>query len=115
MSTFKLDIKNDSLFKNIFLRDIGKKYMCSILSELFNLDYEDLLKNIKLYSSEHPSINIKNKSSFSDVIYEYKNKLFIIEMNKTFSKKIIHKNHYYLDIYSMQQMKMIIIDLKKHI
>lgn len=73
MDTFKLDIKNDSLFKNIFLRDIGKKYMCSILSELLNLDYEDLLNNIKLYNSEHPRINIKNKSSYSDVIYEYRN------------------------------------------
>lgn len=96
MDTFKLDIKNDSLFKNIFLRDIGKKYMCSILSELLNLDYEDLLNNIKLYNSEHPRINIKNKSSYSDVIYEYRNKLFIIEMNSYFTKKLVHKNYFYL-------------------
>lgn len=96
MNAFKLDIKNDSLFKNIFLRDEGRKYMCSIISELLNLNYEDLLENVRLYGTEHPNNDANKKSSFSDVIYGYKNKIFIIEMNKILTKKLVSKNYYYL-------------------
>jgi len=91
-----IDIKNDSIFKTVYLSEVGRRHMCSLISNLYDLDYFDLLKNMKLYSSEYPNININNKSSYSDVVYVYKNKIFIIEMNKYFYKKIINKNHYYL-------------------
>jgi len=70
--------------------------MCSIISNLYNLDYYDLLKNMKIYNSEHYNFNINRKSSYSDIIYIYKNKIFIVEMNRQYYKKIINKNHYYL-------------------
>lgn len=100
MKIFRYDIKNPVLFKKILLKDDGMKYMCSIISELLNLDYEDLLENIKIYSIKYYSASyikkMKTKTFFTDVIYEYKNKLFFIEMNKTFSEKLISKNYYYL-------------------
>lgn len=92
----KIDIKNDCAFKNIFLRNCGKKYICGIISELLCIDYNDLLENINIYNTEHPRKNISTKSSYSDVIYEYKNKLFIIEKNCLIfvetNKKILRDN-----------------------
>ena len=91
-----IDIKNDSVFKNIYLSETGRIHMCNIISNLYNLDYDDLVINMKIYNNEHPNYNINYKSSYSDVVYQYKNKIFIIEMNKTYYKKIIDKNHFYL-------------------
>lgn len=91
-----IDIKNDAIFKMIYLSEVGRKHMCSIISNLYNLDYYDLLKNMKIYNSEQFNFNINKKSSYSDVIYIYRNKIFIIEMNRQYYKKIINKNHFYL-------------------
>ena len=96
MKYLNIDIKNDSIFKMIYLSEIGRKHMCSIISNLYYLDYFDLIKNMKIYNSEHINFNINNKSSYSDIIYIYKNKIFIIEMNRQYYKKIINKNHFYL-------------------
>ena len=90
----KLDIKSDSVFKYIFLSEIGKNYMCNILSKLINIKYKDLIDNMYIINSEYPRIG--NKSSYSDVVYRYKNIIFIIEMNNFYTKKSIYKNHYYL-------------------
>ena len=90
----KLDIKSDSVFKYIFLSEIGKKYMCNILSKLIDVEYKNLIDNMYIINSEYPSIG--NKSSYSDVVYRYKNIIFIIEMNNFYTKKSIYKNHYYL-------------------
>lgn len=91
-----VNIKYDSIFKSIYLREEGRIHMCSIISDLYELDYEDLIKNLKIYNSEHPRLNKRIKSSYSDVVYEYKNKLFIIEMNNNYYVKSIYKNHFYL-------------------
>ena len=86
----------DTFFKRIFLSEVGKNYMCKILSILFDLDYLDMINNTKIINTEYPRNNIKIKSSMSDAIYKYKNKIFIIEMNKTYTKESLYKNHFYL-------------------
>lgn len=96
MKFIKVDLKRDSVFKNIYLREEGRVHMCSIISKLYNLDYNDLIKNLKIYSSEHPRIESDIKSSYSDIVYMYKDKLFIIEMNNKYYEKSIYKNHFYL-------------------
>ena len=30
--------------------------MCSIISNLYNFDYKDLLNNLKIYNTEHPRL-----------------------------------------------------------
>ena len=90
-----LDIKRDSVFKNVYLREAGRIHMCSIISNLYNLNYNDLVKKLRMYNGEHPRLNNYN-SSYNDIVYEYKNKLFIIEMNKSYYEKIIFKNYFYL-------------------
>ena len=37
--------------------------------------YDDLVINMKIYNNEHPNYNINYKSSYSDVVYQYKNKI----------------------------------------
>lgn len=54
------DIKMDSLF----VSEVGKNYLCSILSELLNIEFEDLRNNIKILNTEYPRSTINNKSSF---------------------------------------------------
>ena len=70
--------------------------MCKILSLIFDLDYLDMVKCTKVINTEYPRNNIKIKSSMSDAVYKYKNKIFIIEMNKTYTKESLYKNHFYL-------------------
>ena len=70
--------------------------MCKILSLIFDLDYLDMIKYTKVINTEYPRNNIKIKSSMSDAVYRYKNKIFIIEMNKTYTKESLYKNHFYL-------------------
>ena len=90
-----LKILYDAYFKYIFNKRFGIMYMSRIISTLFDLDYDDLVNNILIASTEH--VRSKSiKSSFSDVIYMYKNKRFIIEMNNSYTSEIVYKNHFYL-------------------
>ena len=90
------NILYDTFFKRIFTTDIGIKYMSLIISNIYNLDYFDMINNTIVINNEHNRDNINIKSSMSDVIYKYKNKIFILEMNKTYTKESLYKNHFYL-------------------
>lgn len=91
-----IDIKNDVIFKYIFTSKVGIKYIGYILSELFNIKYNDLINNIELINTESPRSKLDKKSSMCDIVYKYKNNLFIIEMNNTYTDYILHKNHFYM-------------------
>ena len=91
------NILYDTFFKRIFVSDVGIKYMSLIISELYNLDYNDLINNITVINNEHIRNDINIKSSMSDIIYKYRNKIFIIEMNKSYTKESLYKNHFYLE------------------
>ncbi len=90
------NILYDTFFKRIFVSDIGIKYMSLIISDLYNLDYNDMVNNIIVINNEHIRDDINIKSSMSDIIYKYKNKIFILEMNKDYTKESLYKNHFYL-------------------
>ena len=70
--------------------------MSLIISELYNLDYNDFINNITVINNEHIRNDINIKSSMSDIIDKYRNKIFIIEMNKSYTKESLYKNHFYL-------------------
>ena len=63
---------------------------------LYNLDYNDTVNNIIVINNDHIRDDINIKSSMSDIIYKYRNKIFIIEMNKSYTKESLYKNHFYL-------------------
>ena len=72
--------------------------MSLIISELYNLDYNDIINNIVVINNEHIRDDINIKSSMSDIIYKYKNKIFILEMNKDYTKESLYKNHLYMTL-----------------
>ena len=65
------------------------------LKILYDAYFKYIFNNIVVASTEH--VRSKSiKSSFSDVIYMYRNKRFIIEMNNSYTSEIVYKNHFYL-------------------
>ena len=88
------NILYDTFFKRIFVSDDSIKYMSLIISELYNLDYNDLINNITVINNEHIRNDINIKSSMSDIIYKYRNKIFIIEMNKSYTKESLYKKSF---------------------
>ena len=70
--------------------------MASILSDLLKIEEKELINNIELYNTEYTRENTNEKSSFSDVVYRYKNIIIIIEMNRKYRNRDIYKNHFYL-------------------
>ena len=62
---------------------------------MYDAYFKFIFNNIVVASNE----NVRSKSiksSFSDVIYMYRNKSFIIEMNNSYTSEIFYKNHFYL-------------------
>ena len=62
---------------------------------MYDSYFKYIFNNIVVASTE--SVRSKSiKSSFSYVIYMYRNKRFIIEMNNSYTSEIVYKNHFYL-------------------
>ena len=90
------DIKNDLIFRNVFLNKCSLNYVCKLLYYLLGYDLNDLKNNLKIVNNEHPSNSVFNNINRSDVIYEYKDIYIIFEMNSNNMKHHINKNYYYL-------------------
>ena len=90
------DIKNDLIFRNVFLNKCSLNYVCKLLYYLLGFDLNDLKNNLKIVNNEHPSNSVFNNINRSDVIYEYKDIYIIFEMNSNNMKHHINKNYYYL-------------------
>ena len=90
------DIKNDLIFRNVFLNKCSLNYICKLLHYLLGYDLNDLKNNLKIVNNEHPSNSVFNNINRSDVIYEYKDIYIIFEMNSNNMKHHINKNYYYL-------------------
>lgn len=90
------DIKNDLIFRNVFLNKCSFNYICKLLHYLLGYDLKDLKSNLKLVNNEHPSDSAFSSINRSDIIYDYKGTYIIFEMNFTNKKHHIYKNYYYL-------------------
>ena len=90
------DIKNDLIFRNVFLNKCSLNYVCKLLHYLLGYDLNDLKNNLKIVNNEHPSNSAFSSINRSDVIYEYKDIYIIFEMNSNNMKHHINKNYYYL-------------------
>ena len=91
-----IDVKIDNFFKIVFNSKAGIKYMACILSKILKIEEKELIENISIYNTEYIREKANIKSSFSDVVYKYKNKIIIIEMNRTYRNRDIYKNHFYM-------------------
>ena len=74
------------------------------LKILYDAYFKYIFNNIVVASTEH--VRSKSiKSSFSDVIYMYRNKRFIIEMNNSYTSEIVYNNHFYLFYHHIFDLK----------
>ena len=90
------DIKNDLIFRNVFLNECSFNYVCKLLHYLLGYDLDDLKNNLKLVNNEHPSDSAFYSINRSDIIYDYKGIYIIFEMNMGKKSHHINKNYYYL-------------------
>ena len=90
------DIKNDLIFRNVFLNECSFNYVCKLLHYLLEYDLDDLKNNLKLVNNEHPSDSAFYSINRSDIIYDYKGIYIIFEMNMGKKSHHINKNYYYL-------------------
>ena len=86
------DIKNDSIFRNVFLNKCSLNYVCKLLYYLLGYDLNDL----KIVNNEHPSNSAFSNINRSDIIYEYRDIYIIFEMNLDNMEFHINKNYQYL-------------------
>ena len=90
------DLRLDWTFKNVFLDKSSFNYICYLFSILLNLNYSELKCYMKIINSELPSGVLGIKSSYSDIIFEYKELNIILEMNLEDIEYHINKNYFYL-------------------
>lgn len=96
MSNKLYDLKLDWTFKNVFLNKSSFNYICYLFSILLDLNYYELMCYMKIINSELPSGVIGIKSSYSDIIFEYKELNIILKMNLSDIEYHINKNYFYL-------------------
>ena len=77
-----IKLVSDSIFKSVMSNINCRKALCLFISEVCNIDYEDIIDNIFVTNSEHMIIKINEKRKRSDLIVESGNCVFIIEVNR---------------------------------
>ena len=90
------DLKQDIIFRNVFLNECSHDYVCRLFNCLLGYDLEDLKNNIKIVNNEHSSDSVHGNIIRSDIIYEYKDVYIIFEMNMSDKEFHINKNYQYL-------------------
>lgn len=87
---------NDKVIKKIFTDyNSGKKYSAKVISEILNLDYEELYNSIE---SIHPRIGVNKDivDSEADTVYETDKRIISIEYNLTKGFRTDIKNGAYI-------------------
>ena len=77
-----LKFVNDEIFKSVLSSPDCLESLCLLISETCNVDYNDLLLNIRYSNTELQIRRYNEKVKRSDLILETDNKIFIIEMNR---------------------------------
>ena len=90
------NLRLDIIFKKVFLRNNSINYLCLLISYIFKINYDSLIKESILINTEIPSKNIEIRSSNSDIVLRYRNIDFIIEMNYHIKNYTVEKNNSYL-------------------
>ena len=91
-----LNLRLDIIFKKVFLKNDSKKYLCLLISNVFDISYKDLFTESILINGELPSKNLEKRSSYTDIVLRFRNIDFIIEMNYHTGNYIVEKNDSYL-------------------
>ena len=88
----------DFIFKKLLSEEDSKPYLAKMISLIIEIDYKEILKNIRIGNTELMSIYKGDKNSIADiVVYIKESKLINLEMNKNYYKGLIDKNYNYIN------------------
>ncbi|HBA37926.1 MAG TPA: hypothetical protein DCY94_04320 [Firmicutes bacterium] len=82
-SSRRTSIVNDDVFQMMMNNESRIEYPCMLLSLIFGLNYEDLLKNARFYKEFIDTRKFASKREIADCMIVYRDTIFSIEMNCT--------------------------------
>ncbi len=91
----KPSIMSDSMFKTMFYNENRIKYSAKFLSYYLDIEYEDLLNNIKLSKGELDKDKERNKGERCDYVAIVNDIKINIEINNNSSKEVLERNMEY--------------------
>ena len=88
----KITIFSDRMFKTMFQNENRLKYSAKLISYYVDIDYEELLKNIRLGKNELDKKKKKNKGERCDYVASINNSTINIEVNNNANIKTLERN-----------------------
>ncbi len=101
----KYTILSDAMFKAMFQNEARIKYSCQLLSYLFEVSYEELLKNLVLLKNEVDKNKKNDKASRCDYVAKIEDTYINIEVNNNSSLDILLRNIKYMDKIFYKKLK----------
>lgn len=101
-----IPLTSNVMFKELFGNVENKEATAYLISTLFELDYNEVLKNIKYQNTNLEINNIQDYKYDTDVIVTLNNEISVnIEMNKEYWKGIENRNLAYATTLFASQFK----------
>ena len=66
------DLKNDLIFRNVFLNKCSHDYICKFIHYLLGYDLNDLKNNLKIVNNEYASNSAYSEITRSDIYINIK-------------------------------------------
>ena len=88
----KPSILSDTMFKTMFFNEKRIKYSAKFISYYLDIEYEELLKNIKLSKGEHDKDKNNSKEYRSDYVAVIDDTKINIEVNNNSSEETLKRN-----------------------
>lgn len=101
----KYSILVDEMFKAMFVGESKKKNVCTLLSLIFDISYDELYRNIQSYNSELTKNSVYDKGSRSDLVTKIYDEIVHIEVNNNDSVDTMKRNAYYAFRLSADKVK----------
>lgn len=92
----KKPIISDVMFHTMLNNEKRKKYVCYILSKLFNNSYEEIYNKIIFVNTSLDKLKYYESKKIVDLLVKVDDTYINIEMNSSYSKNRIYRNFHYL-------------------
>ena len=102
---YKDSILVDEMFKTMFVGDSKKKNLCTLLSLIFDVSFDELYNNIQSYNSELNKEWVKDKGSRCDLVTKIYDELVHIEVNNNDSLETMQRNVHYAFVLSSDKIR----------
>ena len=91
-----IPITNDSMFKTIFSRKENIKFPSKLLSYIIDMEYDDILRNLKFTKNETGKEKQSDIAYRNDLVLELEDTTINVELNNNGSEDVRDRNFSYL-------------------